>query len=50
LDAAGIQLKPFKCPFAFTEVHYLGHVVSQVGDYDKVKAVFSYTVPRTIKE
>ena len=53
LNEAGLQLKPSKCYFALREVRYLGHVVSQAGikpDDDKVKAVSTYPVPRTIKE
>ena len=53
LNDAGLQLKPSKCHFALREVRYLGHVVSQAGikpDNDKIKAVSTYPVPRSIKE
>ena len=52
LNDAGLQLKPSKCHFALKEVRYLGHVVSQAGiksDNDKIKAVSTYPVPRSIK-
>ena len=53
LNDAGVQLKPSKCHFALREVRYLDHVVSQAGikpDNDKIKAVSTYPVPRSIKE
>ena len=50
LNDAGLQLKRSKCHFALREVRYL---VSQAGikpDNDKIKAVSTYPIPRSIKE
>ena len=53
LQQAGLRLKPEKCHFAQSEVHYLGHVVSCDGiqpDPRKVDAVHKFPRPCTVKE
>ena len=53
LRNAGLKLKPSKCHFAQTKVHYLGHVASAAGiasDPAKVTAVMSYPVPTDMKQ
>ena len=53
LRNAGLKLKPAKCYFAQSKVHYLGHVVSAAGvapDSTKITAVTSYPVPTNTKQ
>ena len=48
-----LALKPAKCYFAQSKVHYLGHVVSAAGialDPAKITAVMSYPVPTNTKQ
>ncbi|WVZ89950.1 hypothetical protein U9M48_036295 [Paspalum notatum var. saurae] len=45
-------LKRSKCSFAASSVAYLGHVISAAGvamDEDKIRAVLSWPVPRTVR-
>ncbi|WVZ98114.1 hypothetical protein U9M48_043592 [Paspalum notatum var. saurae] len=45
-------LKRSKCSFAASSVAYLGHVISAAGaamDEDKIRAVLSWPVPRTLR-
>ncbi|KAK7938973.1 hypothetical protein WMY93_002299 [Mugilogobius chulae] len=49
----GLKLSLEKCKFFQTSVRYLGHVVSEEGvetDPDKIVALKSWPVPRTLKE
>ena len=53
LRAAGLTLKPSKCVFARSQVHFLGHVISQEGirpNPEKVSAIEKYPVPKTVKD
>ena len=53
LRQAGLKLGPSKCNFARTQVHFLGHVISDRGievDPAKVQAVRDLIEPRTPKE
>ena len=53
LKNAGLKLKPAKCYFAQSKVHYLGHIVSAAGvapDLAKTTAVTSYPVPTDAKQ
>ena len=53
LQQAGLRLKPEKCHFVQSEVHYLGHIVSRKGiqpDPRKVNAVQKFPRPHTVKE
>lgn len=53
LKEYGLKLSPEKCKFFQTSVRYLGHVVSEKGvetDPDKISALKSWPVPRTLKE
>ena len=48
LYRTGLTLKPKKCHFAKTKVHYLGHVISRGGihhDLDKTQKVRDFPVP-----
>lgn len=50
--SAGLSLKPEKCHFGFTELKFLGHVVSAEGvrpDPEKTAPVASFPVPRDKK-
>ena len=49
----GLKLSPEKCKFFQSSVRYLGHVVSEQGvetDPEKIRALRSWPVPRTLKE
>ena len=49
----GLKLKPSKCHFGQSEVHYLGHIISEKGiatDPEKVQAVKMWPVPRSKRE
>jgi len=53
LKQAGLKLKPSKCNLLMKSVSFLGHVVSEGAisvDYEKIKHVVEWPVPRTIKE
>ena len=53
LQQAGLRLKPEKCHFVQSEVHYLGHIVSSKGiqaDPRKVNAVQKFPRSHTVKE
>ena len=53
LRNAGLKLKPSKCHFAQSKVHYLGHVVSAAGiapDPAKITVAMSYPVPTDTKQ
>ena len=53
LRNVGLKLKPSKCHFAQSKVHYLGHVVSAAGiapELAKITAVMSYPVPTDMKQ
>ena len=53
LRNASLKLKPSKCHFAQSKVHYLGYVVSAAGiapDPAKITAVMSYPVPNDMKQ
>ena len=50
---AGLKLKPSKCSFFQTQVHFLGHVVSTEGistDPSKTNAVASWPTPTCCKD
>lgn len=52
VQSASLSLKPEKCHFGFTELKFLGHVVSADGvrpDPEKTAAVASYPAPRDKK-
>jgi len=51
LGRAGLTLKPKKCSFAQSEVHYLGHVISRNGvlpDPGKTQKVKDFPVPTDV--
>lgn len=53
LKEYGLKLSPEKCKFFQTSVKYLGHIVSEKGvetDPDKILALTSWPIPRTLKE
>lgn len=53
LKEYGLKLSPEKCRFFQTSVRYLGHIVSQDGvetDPEKIKALSTWPIPRTLKE
>jgi len=53
LSDAGLKLKPEKCSFFRTSVHFLGHVVSADGiatDPEKIRAVTEWPVPNSVTE
>ena len=53
LKEFGLKLSVEKCMFFQTSVKYLGHVVSRNGvetDPDKIKALTTWPVPKTLKE
>ena len=53
LREAGLKLSPSKCRFMYTEIKYLGHMISEEGisvDPDKVACVQSWPVPKTVKQ
>jgi transposase InsO family protein len=53
LEEFQLTLKPSKCQWAQSEIHYLGHVVSAEGvrpDQSKLAAVEHYPAPRNVKE
>ena len=53
LTAAGLELKPSKCPFICQEVEYLGHLITPSGirpNPNRVKAVREFPVPQSVRE
>ncbi|XP_028324387.1 uncharacterized protein LOC114476724 [Gouania willdenowi] len=53
LKEYGLKLSPEKCKLFQTSVKYLGHIVSEKGvetDPDKILALKSWPIPRTLKE
>ena len=49
----GLKLKPSKCHLCQSEVHYLGHIISEKGiatDPEKVQAVKMWPVPQSKRE
>ena len=53
LEEYGLKLSPEKCTFFQKSVKYLGHIVSEKGvetDPDKILALKSWPIPRTLKE
>ena len=53
LSAAGLYIKPEKCEFHKTSVHYLGMVVSERGiemDSKKVEAIVEWETPKNITD
>uniref|UniRef100_A0A8C7YJX3 Gypsy retrotransposon integrase-like protein 1 n=1 Tax=Oryzias sinensis TaxID=183150 RepID=A0A8C7YJX3_9TELE len=53
LKKYGLKLSMGKCKFFQTSVRYLGHIVSERGvetDPDKISALKSWPIPRTLKE
>jgi hypothetical protein len=48
-----LKVKPSKCAFARTEIHYLGHIIGEDGvrpDSRNVEAVLKLSRPRSMKE
>lgn len=52
-ESTGLKLRPSKCHLFQTQVHYLGHVVSEKGvatDPEKVSAVSNWPIPENLPE
>ena len=50
---AGLRLKPSKCSFLWSEVEYLGHVISRDGvatDPSKLEKVANWPTPNSTRE
>ena len=53
IKEAGLKLAPEKCHFLQTEIHYLGHVITENGvalDPDKIKCIQAWELPMCKKE
>ncbi|PIC13741.1 hypothetical protein B9Z55_027598 [Caenorhabditis nigoni] len=53
IEKSGMKLRPEKCKFAATEIHYLGFVLSKSGirpNPEKTRAIDQYPTPRTVKQ
>jgi transposase InsO family protein len=53
LRRADLKIKPSKCEWARTELHYLGHVINTQGkkpDPDKVAAIAGLSPPQCVKD
>ena len=53
ISEAGLKLKPSKCEFFRSRIHYLGHIVSKNGietDPKKIEAIKNWPVPRTVHD
>ena len=53
ISEAGLKLKPSKCEFFKSRIHYLGHIVSKNGietDPKKIEAIKNWPVPRTVHD
>jgi hypothetical protein len=53
LDQHHFKVKLSKCSFAQTQLHYLGHVISQQGvttDLAKVSVIQSWPSPKSAKD
>ena len=49
----GLTYKPSKCQFGFTELKFLGHIISGQGyqvDPDKIRAIQEFPSPRSFKQ
>ena len=49
LTPAGLKLKPSKCKLFHTKLHYIGHVVSQIGteaDSTKITSIADWPIPK----
>jgi len=53
LKEVGLKLKPSKCALFQTQIHFLGHLISEHGvdpQPDKIKAIQEWPRPRCVKE